>query len=279
MEPVIINNPLSKKGVVAIPKDKLIRKTILETAFGTHKDLSNADVNFVVDEILKMELNNQQLTNVVLQVYQLSNTGRFSLTYNMDLNSHIKIKDTERINTLADVAGTNKAWPELYNNHYLTDQDKKVIEEMANREYYAILNTLETGNDDNLNNILPCEMSTDNILSLTDSDIKYTTVYSKCYDNVCISEATQRGKIINMVGSKSDSDIPQVAYVADMNNGVGTKYCFKIMDIIERLAKGDYINPRTGTMFSEIALSQLLYKYDKEIKMYKKHLDILNSVN
>ena len=142
---------------------------------------------------------------------------------------------------------------------------------MSNREYYAILNTIQNASSvKDFDNIMPCVTSQDDILSLDKNGITYTSIYSKCYDNVCISESRQSGKIIAL----KDSNIPQIAYVAD---GKGDRYCFKIMELIERLAKGNYINPRTDLMFSEITLTQMLMKYEKEIKMYKIHLDIIRN--
>jgi len=261
----------SKSGVVAIPRCKLLQSAILDAALKTHKDLSDDDREFARSEILKLDLRDQELAKFILQIYKLTNTGRFSLTYNLDLDNHIQARISERIKTLVKVSGDEKAWPELYNNPYLVSEEKESIETMSNREYYAILNTLENARTaSDFETVIPCKISKSDTLSLDKNGIKYTSIYSKCYDNVCISESGQSGKIVAVKGG----DIPQIAYIAD-GNGKNNRYCFKMIDLVEQLAKGDYINPRTGLMFSEIALSQMLIKYEKEIKMYKRHMDIL----
>ena len=48
------------------------------------------------------------------------------------------------------------------------------------------------------------------------------------------------------------------------------------MKLIKRLAEENYANPKTGNLFSSTALRQLLSKYNKEIKMYQKYLELIN---
>jgi len=265
---LIKNNPNidnSKRGVIAVPKSRMFQKEILTTVLKTHK-LSNDEIDFAVDEILKMNLSEKDLANFILQVYLLTNTGRFSLIFNNNLDTDIKFKIG--IEKWVKTAGTKEAWPELYDNPYLTNDEIKIIEEMSNREYFAVLNTIETCKScENTGNIeiFPCQTKQDDSVYLN-KDIVYTSIYEQCYENVCISESVQRGKIISL---KSDSDIPRVAYVGD---GKGTKNCFKVMELIEQLARGNYVNSKSNEMFSDLILGQLLSKYDKEIKMYKRFL-------
>ena len=269
---LIIDNPNidnSKTRVIALPRCKLVQRGILDSAFKTHENLSNDDRSFILGEIIRMNLDNQDLVNFVLQIYKLSNTGRFSLTYNMDLDNHIKVKDIKRIKKLINVSGKEKAWPELYNNPYLTVDEITSIKSMYNREFYAILNTLENASSANdFDNIIPCVINKDDTIALNKEGIQYTSIYSKCYDNVCISESGQSGKIVSL----SNNEIPQIAYVAD---GKNERYCFKMMELVKQLSNGDYINSQSGKMFSELALSQMILKYEKEIKMHKRHMDIL----
>lgn len=266
---LIKNNPNidnSKKGIVAIPKSKIFQKEILIPILKTH-GLSSDEIHFAISEILKMNLSEKDFANFILQSYLLTNTGRFSLSFNNKLDENIKSKMT--IEKWVKMAGTKEGWPELYDNPYLTGEEIRIIEEMSNREYFAILNTIETFNScKNAGDIeiFPCKTTQDDSVYLNDN-IVYTSIYEQCYENVCISESVQRGKIISL---KSGSDIPQVAYVGD---GKGAKFCFKVMDLIEQLARGNYINAKNDEMFSDTVLNQLLAKYDKEIKMYKRFLE------
>ena len=270
---------------------KLAQRAILKAAVGTLKDLDLYDVNFVIHIVLSMNLDNKKLADFVLRVYQLSNTGRFSLTYNLDLVNHIKIRDSNRIKDLIKVCGDEKAWPELHKNYYLLSDEITIIQKMSNREYYAILNTLENAViADDFENLLPCMKEKVDTLFLRAPSVSlfsnasppgmnknriiHSSLYSNCYNHVCISETVQQGKIISFSGN---NEIPQVAYVADTSDqNSPKKYCFEVMKLVEQLAKGDYINPETNLMFSELTIQQLLQKYEKEIKMYKCHLELLN---
>jgi len=275
---------------LGIQKDVMIRNSMINAALKTHKNLTREDRLFVLSNVPN-NITNEKLANFILQIYKLSNTGRFSLTFNADLDTHVKARINNRIPILIETAGSDKAWPELYDNKYLNSNEINTIKEMSNREYYAILNTIENANSngncnttEELENILPsfCQKDRkdqknkghsdeqgDEELSIKDN--KIFSLYSKCYDTVCLYESDQRGKIISLT-----SDIPRVAYVADSHNNTNTKFCFDVMKLVEQLAKEDYINPQTKIRFSDRTISQLMQKYRKEIAMYKKYLEILS---
>ena len=259
---LVINNPIiTQKKVSALPRNKLIARSVLISALKTHPSLTVEDIRWFIQEV--QQLNNRELTDLILRIYKLSNVGRFSFVYNQDLDSHIKERDIQRVQILIKVAGRECAWPEVYNNFLLNSQERETIERMANREYFSILNTIETADpSDDLDNIIPCTVSTDEIIGLSQN----ATIYSQCYDNVCIAESQQSGKIISF-----SNTIPQVAYVADQSE----RYCFPLLDIIKQLAQQNYINSQSNRGFADITLKQLTTKYEKEIKMYKYYLDTL----
>jgi len=269
----VIHSIKSNSGVIAIPRDKLVQGSVLNSALKTHENLTSEDRAFVISQILLLDLDNQQLTKFIHQIYKLSNTGRFSLTFNMDLDAHVKARVADRIHILVSTAGTDKAWPELYDNQYLTQVEQDTISQMNTREYYAILNSIQTAScSKDFENIIPCRAEQVEQFSINTESIYYNSLYSKCFGNVCLYEAEQKGKIINL-----DGQIPQVAYVADKSS-TQLKYCFQVMELIEQLARGDYVNSQSNRRFSNRTISQLLTKYKKEISMYRKHLDILRSV-
>lgn len=257
---LILNNPNidgTRKGVMGIPKDKVIQLNILSVVLKDHK--FNPEITKgVINKVLNLNLTDSQFAKFVLQIYKLSNAGRYSLTYNKMFEDMVGNKQS--IKKLIRIAGTEEAWPELYSNNYLNREEKNSIEKMYRREYYAMLHTIENS-DSYSDNLLPCEINDQKTVTLNDEGIKYTTMYSECYEKICITENKQTGKIISL----GNNDIPQVAYVGDK----GKKFCINLVDLIERLAKGNYINPDTNMEFSKTLISQLLSKYEKEIKMYK----------
>lgn len=260
---LILNNPHidgTRKGVMGIPKNKVIQLNVLSTVLKNHNFDSDI-IKTIINEVLNLDLTDSQFAKFVLQIYKLSNTGRYSLTYNKMFEN--MVNKNQSIKKLIRIAGTEEAWPELYSNNYLDRDEKNSIEKMYRREYYAMLHTIENS-ESNDNNLLPCEINDQKTITLNEEGIKYTTMYSQCYEKICITENKQTGKIVSL----SDNNIPQIAYVGDK----GKKFCLNLVDLIGRLARGNYINPNTNMEFSKTLISQLLSKYEKEIKMYKYFL-------
>jgi len=271
--------PLQNKNgkVLAIPRPILVRKNILEAVLRTHTDLSNDDINYAVSLVLKLNLSNQELAAFVLQLYKLSMTGKFSLTYNLDLDTHIKTRVSTRIHKLVQVAGKPKAWPELFDNPYLSVDDIERMQKLSNREFYSVLNTIETAKcaRDLDKPLIPC--SSDSVETInTNGGIYYNYLYSECYNNVCLHESEQKGKIISLNSSKSGNDSYNVAYISDKVSMTEDKSCFDLMELVDRLARNNYTNPETDKPFNDRTLNLLLSRYQTEINMYKRHLEILS---
>lgn len=264
---------------VGFPTGSTIHRSAVISALRTHNKLSGEDIAYALSVILPMNLDNKAMAKFLIQVYKLSNTGRFSLSYNMDLDRHIIGRVGNRIEKLVRFGKTREAWPELYTNSELNESDIKVVERMSNREFYAMLNALETTTRAiDIDRILSCKE--EDPLIPSSRGIYYESLYSKCYDSVCLYEAERTGKIVAL---GQESSIPKVAYVTDMTykiNQNGDKehtrdiYCFNLMYLLERFANGNYINPKTGNNFSEVTISQVNAKYRIELSMYKKHLEI-----
>jgi len=216
-----------------------------------------------------MNLSDVELARFCLQIYKLTNTGRFSFTYNEDLDYHIKHRVPNRIEKLVRGARSREAWPELYNNSLLTPKQIIIIEDMSNIEYQTILK----GINSNKMLVRSCvDQGGEETISI-DNDVYYNNIYTKCYDQICVAKAKQRGKIVSL----ANPDIPKVAYIFDPSSSI-TKECFDLMTLISRFAGGNYLNPTTHQQFSAITISNIISKYDKEIKMYKKHLELMNNV-
>jgi hypothetical protein len=271
-------NKCSNNGKVnAIFKSDLLHQRILEQALVTHRELSREDILYLIKLVMEQNLNNEDLAKFVAQTYKLSNTGRFSLSFNSDLDTQVKSRDREKVIKLILASKTKTTWPELYDNQLLNNEEITLVRDIANREYHSILYTLDTADNCKIipNNLLPTLSSDPEILQDikrgSNGKIYYNSLYAECYDKVCLYEAQQRGKIISLNSTRSE--LPKIAYVMDDRNNKPTKYCFDLMTLISNLAKGDYINPNTGDLFSERVINQLFTKYNIEIKMYKYYLN------
>ena len=266
----IINKP-KNKGVKVIPRVKILHKSVLESAFKTHENLSIDDVEYMINLVLNMNMLDKDISNLILRTYKLTNTGRFSLTFNTKLDIAIKNRDKDKIFKLVNVSGLDVSWPELYyNKNGLTKQEKDDILKISTKEYFAILNSIQTAFSTNdFKNILPCVNKKDTIISSDEDGIYYNSLYFKCYKNICLYESEQIGKIVS-----TDNIIPSTAYINKY--GEEDKYCFNLMELIERFARGNYINPITNILFSDITISQIKSKFGREIKMYQQYLLNLN---
>lgn len=253
--------------VTGIPRCRVVKRSIIMSALKTHEKLNDEDRRFGVTVIDKLNLSDEDLASAVLHMYKLTNTGRFCLTFNLDLDMHLKSKNKNRVEALAK-ASKELAFPELYENESLTLQERQVLERMYNKEYYAVLNTIETAKTTReAAIILPCDHEHDEIL-FHDSN-HYLSIYNKCYKDICIYESWENGE--EAFAPSGQSSIPCKVYVSDRDKA----YCFDMIELVKKLGRGNLINPNTGIEFSNAAQCQLINKYMKEIKMYRKYLCIL----
>ena len=234
-------------------------------------------------------MSDAQVAAFFLQIYRGSKTGRFSLTYNLDLRIHIQMKKPDRIRYLLELAGSKKSWPEVYFNPLLSPEEINIMLDTYNREYYAMLNTLETllsSSSCKIHHEITTEekQTVDTVLD-KDGQIHHTSIsneidscdiisdsYSRCYENICISETIQTGKVIKL----SEKEFPKVLYIEQAVDGSdGTeKRCFDSLELIGKLAKLPEKDPAIQDL-SETAIEELTKAHGTEIKMYKHHLDIL----
>ena len=243
-----------------------IHSSLLTITLQSHPNLNPDDIQYAVGVISGMGVSDVELARFTMQTYQLTNTGRYSLTYNYDLDYHIKNRVPSRIQTLVRGARSREAWPELYDNSFLSQNQIRLIDDISNLEYATILKSIKEGK---LLSISDKTNNTDEKITV-DEDVYYNSIYSKCYDQVCVTEARQRGKIVSLL----DPQLPKLAYVSDPSSE-NIKECFDLMLLISRFANGNYMNPKSNRPFSDRTTNQILTKYDKEIKMYKKHLEIM----
>lgn len=224
----------------------MFKREIIKEVLTSHPELNSKDVTYITALILSKNFSDENLARYLVHMYKLCNTGRYSLTYNLNLDTHIKARDSKTLSLLLTLP-KKELLPELYDNKLLLPFEFIAIEKMYNKEYYALLNTLEMSN--NSNNY-------------------FLTIYNRCYQDICTYEYLEESII------RGTCKIPQKLYIADSSSGEDKAYTFIHMEIIERLARKDYRNPKTKLRFSDRALAQLFKKYGKEVKMYIRYLGV-----
>lgn len=270
----------SIKDINTIPKKCMIIYHLISDILQTHLKLDINDIRFTSNIICNMNLSNNQLAKFLLHSYKFSNTGRFTLTFNYNLDIYIKIRNKEKIELLANMS-ENDAFIELYDNPLLTEIEKITISNIYRREYLSILNTIEyaIATDIPLNSIFPSNLNNLNNININDFiNNENKSLYSKCYDGICYYELEKNGNIDDIIGG---CEIPMLTYISDIdiqdNNTLNKVYCFDLMELIEMIANNYKINKFTNKIFNPRVYDMIKQKYNKEINMYKKYLSIVSS--
>lgn len=255
--------------VRTVPASALVCNKLISQALQSHEVLTEEDIVFGANYVCSLNLDTEKLALLLLMMSRDTNTGRFALSFNHELDNALKIRDASILRRI--LSGENYLI-ELYDNPELTDVEKATVERMLTREYQAISATLkqaepllargQLGAEDLL---LPCTEVERVSVQLGEQQ---ATLYSRCYDQVCLKETFAGG-----------SQIPSVIYTVDQVAGAASPntYCFETMELIAALTQDPPINPTTQQPFSDLALSLLLPRFAKEIKLYRRYLKQLRS--
>ena len=268
--------------IMTIPSTTIFCQRLLTEVLSTHEALNDEDIVFAVDLGCQAQglTNIQILGNFVTHSCQLTNTGRFSLSFNYALDQAIKSRNGDRFIALATSPSQN-IWLEVYDNAELTSDERKIILDMYNRELVVFLNILEQGSTEAGSLVLPC----DRIKECHPTDINNqgkTCLYSNCYRDVCLAESKvfqipESGRLA--LPDQSDQ-IPGTVMVPDIREGfLRVVHCFDFITLIRSLSTVPIINPITEKPFSPEGLRLLLSRYEKEIKMYRRYLNGLAVLN
>lgn len=268
----------NKTKVYVIPKEiALCHRLIIET-LKTHIKLSPCDRKFTADFVCNMDISVQELAKFVHHSYKLSNTGRFSLSFNYLLDLFIKQRNRQKIKDMV-LLPSEQAFIELFDNDSLTHTERNTIKSMYNREYIAILNTIQhaLSDDDHIANILPCYKHAKCQYSTEPDIINESPIYTKYYRRICLAFNENSEDVISQTVTWGNEHIPQIIHLSDINpDGQHiTAYCFNILELIQELTKTNPINKYTQLPFGQNTLTNLRLKFAKEIKMYKRHQNFL----
>lgn len=258
------------RSVRTVPASVLICNKLVDQALRGHEVLSEEDIAFGANYVCSLGLNPEKLALVLLMMSKHTNTGRFALSFNHELDNALKIRDVAILRRI--LSGENYL-VEIYDNPDLTETEKATIERMLAREYQAIRETLNQGEPllargqlDPRDLLDPCPEVEGIMAQVNDHRV---SLYTRCYDQVCLRETLPGG-----------SQIPSVIYTVDqpLGSAVPHTFCFETMELVAALVQEVPVNPVTRQPFSELALSLLLPRFAKEIKLYRRYLKQLHSV-
>ena len=266
-------------GATIISTKHIFCQHIFYECFSTHKDLFSEDIKYASTIGCNVELSDKNLSIVLLHICKTTNTGRFSLIYNFNLDKAIINRDSQRIFELIKLPSENikKTWPEVYDNESLLSIEKDTIINIYNKELNAVINVVSRGKaispPYNIKFMTSCESLTESNGEIMKKYENDTTLYGICYRGVCIQESTDNSVQFNtdepeklietlMVPEKSES----------MEINIHIVRCYDFLHLIHGLSMNPPVDPITTNSFSQITEKMLLTRYEKEIKMYKKFL-------
>ncbi len=276
------------------------------------RDLTPTQLDYVVSLAEKISWNQDQppspttikidnwvmrLAFVLTHMSKRTTTGKFSLSYNFDLDACIKKSNGARIRTLWVSTGPEHVYPELYENPKLSDIEKAKIKEIYINEYTAMLNTiinLEKNNElqdlgwvgseprgvrthgqDEIHRISTTSRIKDykqlGAVGTSSRDFvsqayqKFLVCYEKCYKEISPSKYNN----IDAGNSNSVILVPMGRLCKSGTLTVSENCYYDFMDLMFLLANEKQIGTERNT-------TSLKKRYGKEISMVLLHLNRIN---
>lgn len=222
-------------------------------------------------------LNDEQLVLFLVYADQRG-IGKLALTFNEELDAAIKAKDTISLKKI--LLGPKEMFIELYDNPYISNEDREFVIRLISREMFAatlalgllkkkILN-LETIDDKCTSETLTFEAQKDSGV------VNIAVLATKCYDEVCIQDAKiLEDDQVRAIMSQREKTSESV-YTVDkpQNSSTPQVYCFNTIDLITAMTDDIPINPKSKEPFSDYALKVIRQRFSKEISMYRRYKEI-----
>lgn len=224
-------------------------------------------------------LNEEQLVLFLVYADQ-KGIGKFALTFNEELDTAIKSKDSVSLKKI--LLGPKEMFIELYDNPYLSNEDREFVIRLISREIFAatlalgllkkkILN-LEEIDDKCTSETLTFEAEKDVSIGV----VNVAMLATKCYDEVCIQDAKiLEDDQVRAIMSQREKTAESV-YTVDkpQNSSTPQVYCFNTIDLIAAMTDDIPINPKSKEPFSDYALKVIRQRFNKEISMYRRYKEI-----
>lgn len=236
---------------------------MINHALKSHRKLSSEDVKFASNYICSMYVHYSQQPNsepfdefkllMFLAYTNQKGVCKFALLYNTDLDRVIMSRDKKSLKKLL-TGMSEELFVELYNNPFLSQEDKEAIERSVVKEYYAVKLALESLREKLLNF----------------EDLDQLTL--KCYGNVCVQDS----KLLNhdkadAIFSKHECSPEKVYTVDKAGERDPAIYCFDALNLLEAVTNKIPINPITNHKFSAYTLELINRRFRKEILLYKRY--------
>ena len=203
--------------------------------------------------------------------------GKFALTYNEELDEIIRSKMNLLLQQI--LFGPKEMFIEIYDNDYLTEEDKSSLLRVLSREMVGAVKFLESIRSRSSDLDFPDDIcnyqAIETNISRERGTANLTTISSKCYDEVCLedSQMVNTDKVWATV-AKYESP-PTTVQTVDTPSSYSTPmiYCFELLDLLNAITEDPPINPQSQEPFSPMSLALIKRRFSKEIAMYRRYKD------
>jgi len=282
---------------IAISDNEIAYFHAIRYILRSHKRLNEDDIQYASNYISSFYSHNYNIVQdsaskipsgfdsqlIMFLVYADQNgICKFALIFNEELDNAIKNKDDITLKRI--ILGPKEMFVELYDNSFLSTEDRDFITRLIARESFAIMLSIELLKK----KIINLEEITDTCTSESftiqaelekgkkGEEVTMVALTTKCYDEVCIQDA----KILeddNVRGTMSKYEkTPESVFTVDkpLSSKTPQVYCFNTLDLIAAITENTPINPKTGEPFSEYSLKIITQRFHKEIAMYRRYRQI-----
>ena len=262
-----------------INKRPVFCRQLIGECLTTHNDLNAEDIKFALRFNCDI-FSDQQLAIIIVHLCKTTDIGKFSLSYNYDVDIAIISRDFTRWVRLLQVDHMT-AFPEFYDQKQIfTPIEQASIQRTHAREYNAAFQLVKKADK-----MIPpysqylikqCPVYQDGSSKVISSSFHdgvvkpdgktKVSIYTSCREGVCIAEKTHSD--INFAAlSSGDTDTLMVPFEGE--HETTRVECFKILDLTQIVSVDPAINPTTGIPFNASVLQMIRNRLAKEIKLYK----------
>jgi len=259
-------------SAVTIIDNELVCFYAIKNVLQSHKNLNEDDIQYATNyicsfysysnELIILDKNNNEIFDddklIMFLVYSDQNgICKFALLFNDELDSIILDRNTIALKKI--LLGPKEMFVELYDNAFLSNEDRDFITRLLAREIFANKLYLKS-----LKKKIP------------NKTYDFDTLTTKCYGDVCIQDS----KILLDDNIRSElskyEKTSKTIYTVDIpeNSSTIQVYCFDTLELIKAITDPIPINYKSGKIFSNYTLKLLNQRFHKEINMYLRYKQI-----
>lgn len=275
----------NSQQAIAITQDEMSCFYMAKFSLLTNSDLSEDDIAFASNYICSLYsyniISDEQLILIFTYVNQ-STICKFALIFNSQLTNAIKNRDTHSLRKL--VSGPKEMFIEVYDNPYLSRDDKVFTLRLLARERYTVemlfqqlKSRIEYCRTVDLRPSCISQVETD----FTHKILNLSSLYAEFYDKVCFEYGELLNDDVIRTQMTKHEKYPDSIYTVDkpVNSHVPQVFCFSLFELFDSVLSDNPINPKTGELFSQYTITLINNRFNKELNMYRRYRDYLSNLS